>query len=174
MHVKSGTALVVERLGHERGEQVLLPRDLLHSRLQPERAVRGVGHARMPEVDLELTGRELVVGGGDLQTSVSQLPEHAQEQSAGITLAPHNVDVPQVVRVPSPAAVGVSFADEELQLRPADEAVSKAGDLSGDPPYDRARRLRGWLAVRGGRVTQAPGGVGLPRQTGQRGKVGPD
>src|SRR6266487_5653041 len=62
MHVKARAALVVERLGHEGGEQVAAAGDLLHGRLEPERAVGGVGQLRVAEVDLELARRELVVG----------------------------------------------------------------------------------------------------------------
>ena len=54
--MEPGPALVVERLGHERGQQPPVPGDLLHRRLEPERAVRGVRQVRVAEVDLELAG----------------------------------------------------------------------------------------------------------------------
>ena len=71
VHVEPGAALVVERLGHERGQQATVPGDLLHRRLEPEGPVRRVAQFRVAEVDLELAGRELVVGRGHLQPGVA-------------------------------------------------------------------------------------------------------
>src|SRR5580704_9817124 len=78
VHVETGPALVVERLGHEGGQQAVLAGDLLHGRLEPEGPVGRVDQPGMAEVDLELAGRELVVGRRDLQPGVAQLPEHVQ------------------------------------------------------------------------------------------------
>jgi hypothetical protein len=71
VHVKAGSALVVEWLGHERGHQVALAGDLLHRGLEPERPVGRVDQAGMRQVDLELAGRELVIGRGHLQSGVA-------------------------------------------------------------------------------------------------------
>ena len=175
MHVKTRAALIVERLGHEGGEQAAAAGDLLHGRLEPERAVGGVGQLRVAEVDLELARRELVVGRRHLQAGVAQLPEHVQQQALRVALAADHVDVAQLVGVPLPAPVGVPLAEEELQLGAADQAVPEAGDLIGRPgARTDPRRLRRRRAVRGDRVAQAPGGVRLPRQRRQRRQVGAD
>jgi hypothetical protein len=125
VNVEPGTALVVEGLGHERGQQPAVPGHLLHRRLEPERAVGGVGELRVTEVDLELAGRELVVGRGHAQPGVPELAQHVQEQALGVALPADHVHVARVVRVPLPAAVGGLLADA---THPAIQPPRRRGD----------------------------------------------
>jgi hypothetical protein len=71
VHVEARPALVVERLGHERGQQAALAGDLLYGGLEPEGPVGRVDQAGMAQVDLELAGRELVVGRRHRQPGVA-------------------------------------------------------------------------------------------------------
>ena len=174
VHVEPGPALVVERLGHERRQQAAVPGDLLHRRLEPERPVRRVAQFGMAEVDLELAGRELVVGRGDPQPRVPQLPQHVQEHALRVALAADHVHVPQVVGVPLPAAAWRGLAQVELKLGTADEGVAEAGDPFGHPAGHGARRFRRGRAVGGHGVAEAPRRPLLPRQRRQRAQVGAD
>jgi hypothetical protein len=138
--MEARAALVVERLGHERRKQVPLAGDLLHGRLQPERAVGRVGHLGVPEIDLELPRRELMVGRGDPQSDVAQQPQHPQQYPLRVALAADDVDVAQVVGVPTPCPFGVLLAQVELKLGTADQR-SVATKLAG-LGYARAHLTR--------------------------------
>ena len=172
--MEPGPALVVERLGHERGQQAAVPGDLLHRRLEPERPVGRVLQRGVTQVDLELAGGELVVGRGDVQPRVPQLPQHVKQYALRVALAADHVHVPQVVGVPLPAAARGGLAQVELEFRAADQGAAEAGGPFGDPPGHGARRLRGGRAVRGAGVAEAPRRPLLPRQRGQRAQVGAD
>src|SRR5262245_34853609 len=82
---------------------------------------------------------ELVVGRGDLQSRVPQLPEHVQQHALRVALAPDHVHVPQVVGVPLPPAAGRRLAQVELKLGAADQGVAEAGDPVGHPAGHGAR-----------------------------------
>jgi hypothetical protein len=56
VQVEPGPALVVERPGHEGGQQAVLAGDLLYGGRQPEGPAGRVDQPGMTEVDLELAG----------------------------------------------------------------------------------------------------------------------
>ena len=120
MDVKSGAALVVERLGHEGGELVLLPGQLLDRGLEPERPVGGVERLGVPQVDLELAAGELVVGRDDLQPVRGQLTQGAEQHVLRITLETGDVDVAGAPRRSAANRSGCcvgAFHHVELELR---------------------------------------------------------
>ena len=167
VHVEARAALVVERLGHERGQQVAVPGDLLHRGLQPERAVGRVEQVRVPEVDLELAGRELVVGRRHPQPGVPELPEHVQRaRPAGRPCGRPRRRCPGSLAYRRQLPSGRLLAEVELQLGAADQGVAR-GRRAARRPGGRRRaatparvRRRGWSRRRGTRRRSAPTAAG--------------
>ena len=65
VHVVARALVLAEGLRHERREQAVARRDVLHDLLEQEGAVGGRERVGVREVDLELPGRELAVRGRD-------------------------------------------------------------------------------------------------------------
>jgi len=128
------------------------------------------------EVDLELAGAELVVGGRHLEVGVAHVPQHRQRDALRVALAADDVDVAGLVGVALPAAVagGVGLQDVELELGADHRGEADLGELRGHRAGQLAGRLgRGVPALREG-LAQAPGGPGLPGQVRERREVGDD
>ena len=173
--MKAGAALVVERLGHEGGQQTVQPGDLLHRGLQPEGPVRGVQRSGVVQVDLELAAAELVVGRGHLQAGVPQQPQRLEQATLRIALGAHCVDVAGGVRVALPAADGagnvVGLEQVVLQLGADHGANAGLGEQALDPPQHRPGRVGAGAAVGVVNVCDRPGDTRLPGQRGQGGEV---
>ena len=88
------------------------------------------------EVDLELAGRELVVGRGHPQPGVPQLPQHVQRAGpAGRPCGRPRRRCPARWRTAASRRRRRRLADEELQLGAADQACSRgSASRLGDPP----------------------------------------
>jgi hypothetical protein len=67
MRVHAAPVLSEDRLGHERRDQSELPRHVLHHEAERRDVVRSLERVRIPEVDLVLSVRHLVMRGLDLE-----------------------------------------------------------------------------------------------------------
>src|SRR4029450_11574143 len=65
-NMESGSAFLVERFGHESGQLVFLTRQLLDGAFEAESTVGCIERLGVPQIDLELSARELVVCSYDL------------------------------------------------------------------------------------------------------------
>ena len=175
--VEAGAALVVERPGHEGGEQAFARRHLLHRRLQQEGAVGGVDRRRVLDVDLVLRVHELVVGGERLEAELVAGVQHLEHDPARIRDEPDRVDARELVDVAAQAAGrrGVALEQEELELG-ADHRHQVALGVALDDGRQQAARADGPApgAVRPPEVADAPGHVRLPGHDAQRADVRPD
>src|SRR6185436_8413755 len=91
--VKAGPAFVIERLGHEGGQLVLLTSKFLDGALEAERAIGGVEGFGVPKVDLELPAGEFVIRSDDLEPVGGQVAKHTQQHILRIALQSGYVDV---------------------------------------------------------------------------------
>ena len=175
MEVEPGAALVAERPSHERREQTLADGDLLHRRLEHERAVGGAESVRVLDVDLVLRVHELVVRGERLEAELVAPEEHLQHDVARIRDRADGVDPRELVHVPADAArcLLVSLDEEELELGRDDGLEVPLGVRLDDAPQKRARADRPGLgAVERARLAEAPRDLGLPRDDAERLEVG--
>ena len=81
--MESGPTFIVERLGHEGGQLVLLTRQLLNGALEAESTVGGIESFGVPQIDLELSAGELVVRGDNLQPVRGEVAKGAAAHSPG-------------------------------------------------------------------------------------------
>ena len=128
VEVEARAALVGEWAAHERGEHPLAHGDLLHRRLQHERAVGGVEGARVLDVDLVLRVHELVVRGERLQAELVAPEQHLEHDLARVGDGADRVDARELVDVAAQAVRRrrVALGEEELELRRRRSASGRA------------------------------------------------
>ena len=128
VHVEARAALVGERPAHERRDETLAGRDLLHGGLQHEGPVCGVDGGRVLHVDLVLRVHELVVRGERVEPELVAPEQHPQHDLPRVGHRADRVDARQLVDVAAQAAVGIRVAldEEELELRPDDRRPALA------------------------------------------------
>ena len=177
MEMEAGAALVGERPSHERRDQALHRRDLLHRRLEHEGPVGGVERRGVLHVDLVLRVHELVVPGVRLQPELVRPEQHLQVDLARVGDRAHGVDARELVDVaPDPAGRGrIALAQEPLELRP-DDREETVGRVAVDHAREERPRARRPVvrAVEPPRLAEAPRDLGLPGDDPQRVEVGAD
>src|SRR5205823_10143365 len=132
VQVVAGSLGVVERLGHEVGLESLDRGQLTHRLLEHERAVGGLDRGAVVKIDLELSRREFVMGGGDAEPELIQRPVYASEGPGRVGLAPRRVGQTGA-RTVAPERLTVAAQEVELELRGGDRGHSErlhAGDRS--------------------------------------------
>ena len=141
MHVEAGPALVGKWAAHKGGEQALAHRDLLHRRLEHERAVGGVERLRVLDVDLVLGVHELVVRGERLQAEVVAPEQHLEHDPARIGDGADRVDAGELVDVAAEAVLRgrIALGEEELELGRDDRRQAPRRVLVDDPAEQRPR-----------------------------------
>ena len=176
VHARAG--VLGERLGHERGEDALLERDLLDDGPEGHDVVGGRERVGVAQVDLVLAGGALVVA--ELHRDAHRL-EHGDGGPAEVVAVAvrHVVEVAGLVDRLGPLARGPALLEqEELDLGVGVEGEALVGGL-GERPLQHVPRVgdaRG--AVGQGEVAEHPGGAGAlaaPRQhlEGARGRAWP-
>ena len=172
--VEPRPALVVEGLGHERGELALLARQLLHRILEAEGTVRSIEGVAVPEVDLELAAGELVVGRHYLHAVAGEMTEVAQQDVLGVALEPGDIDVARRLPVALPAGgrALVTLQHVELELRPDHRTHAEVGELGHDLLEHVARALHRLRAVRVEQVGDVVRDTRFPRHGLPRREVG--
>jgi hypothetical protein len=165
-------------LGHERRDQVLLRRDLLHGRLEEERVVGCVQRWAVVQGDLELARPGL----GVARLHRQAVGEHAlADPAAGRLLARSHRDAVgagalrqrhEVVGASREQRSGALAQQVELELQRAARLQAHAPRALHDPSQHLARRDRDRRTVPAVPVAQHERGPVVPRHDPQRRRVG--
>ena len=173
--VHAAAGLAAHRLGHERGVDALLDRDLFDHGAERHDVVRRGEGVRVAQVDLVLARAALVVAELDRDAEVFQ---HAHGSPAEVVgrAAGHVVEVTgRVDRLGAVRAEGRRLEEVELDLGVRVERETGVGGLRQRPLQDVARIGDGGLTVGRRDVAEHPRGrvdLAPPGQDLERGGVG--
>ena len=152
-----------DRLGHERGVEPVALRDRLEREFEGDRVVRGPQRVRVLEIDLVLAGRDLVVGGLDLDPERLQRVHHVLADLLGEVGGEVEV-AGLVVREWGDPAIVVTAEQEELELGAGVHHIAEAARALDLVAQHAARVTDEGLAAGREHVADDPGRTARPRR----------
>src|SRR4029453_15690679 len=99
----AGSTFIVERLGHECGQLVLLARQLLNGPLEAEGTVGRIEGFGVPEVDLELSAGDFMVRGYTPQPILREAAKGPEQYVLGVAFQAGHIDIPSSLAIALPA-----------------------------------------------------------------------